>query len=343
MKRVKSFIKSLLTLCVIVLGSLLNATPKLDDLLHDMQHYKTTSRHRGNLYEHSIWAEQYISRWAIEDCRESFWLRGISERNRYLLAVTCLLHDIGKAGAIDDSFYEAYERVDEVIYYYTRYKHERIGFEYIMHDLHPELDCYRQYCLFDGCTIVDMKSILESLSIDDREEQHLVAFLIGTHKLFTSMLNQIADKYSWRIDYQSFWQTVTSLADESTCPLTQELIEMMLAIGIADYHATFYPLESPTVSLVLGNPIYCVSPHPFINEQARIDRYSRLVFPVARYLRMKLLNQFNSQMYQQGVGISQNKIMFLLQCAGMLINEWLPTINFTLIHGHQKTAQDQVA
>lgn len=324
MKYIKSFIKSLLLLVVIVLSSLLNATPTLDDLLQDMQHYKTTSRHRGELYEHSMWAEQYISRWATEESARSCWLEGISERNRYLLAVAGILHDIGKAGATDDSYYDDYKRVDDLIYYFTRNEHDRLGFEYVMHDLHPELGGYQQYHFFDRSTVCDMRSILESLGIVDLDEQHMIAFLIGTHMLFTRMLNQLRNLYSWHVDYQSFWQIVMALADEAVCSVSSELIRMIVAMGIADYHATFYPLENPTTSLVLDNAIYCPSPHPFVNEQASVDRWSKLALPIARYLRIELLNQYNSQAYQQGVSISQNKIMLLLKCAGMLIKERLP-------------------
>jgi hypothetical protein len=169
----------------------------LDELFNDFQFYKTYSRHSGDLYQHSIWVEQYLSLWLTG---EAYRISGefvklgkiFSERDKLILSISGLLHDVGKAGDLDwlklnptkDNcvMSESYYMLDGYVWYFTKKDHDKLGFDLIMHDIGDKNFYKKGYAKVNGVSF-DFKNLFKELNINE-SEQKIIAVLVGSHRFF---------------------------------------------------------------------------------------------------------------------------------------------------------------
>jgi len=236
----------------------------LPSLFEDMKHYRTTSAHRGDLWQHSIWTSQILGRWTrnvgdplLHDVIEIL-VKPLSPRDCYLVEVAGLVHDIGKAGDLDITKYEKTTRQGDLIYYFSRDNHERIGFEYIIHDL-PSMQSKisRRYQKIDG-EYINFYNLFTRMGISE-EEQKVIAILVGSHKTFSLELSKPFEQL-----LKNTIATINSLAAEiHYIPENfNKLLAMVVLVQIADAYATFFSITTPGPSSLFDNDLVVSAPHP---------------------------------------------------------------------------------
>lgn len=242
----------------------------LDELLTDMKSYRTYSNHRGDLYEHSMWVEQYLSRWAMGQDKEMTWVQqwmsDFTEREKQVVALAGLLHDIGKAGDPDCSNYKSYRREGDFIFYFTKKGHEDLGFMYVMHDVDTALRYNPGYLKVNGKPF-NLKQMFDELGVTEQESR-LIAVLIGSHKYFSALLHKGATS----ADQERFLKKIEKLVHDSrlNVSLNKKLVSMVMVINIADLCAAYFPVEQSGPSLVFGKFILCKKVHDFPHEHEKI-------------------------------------------------------------------------
>jgi hypothetical protein len=195
----------------------------LDVLLEDVSHYKTTNPvHAGHLLSHLMWTEQWISTWA-EQNRGPF--QGLTEREKTVLAFAGLIHDVGKAGDV------------QRLIYYRVLDHERIGFEFVMQGIQPGCSYKNKYQTVAGKSF-PFDDLFKELCFS-LEEQKQVAILIALHSAFTGVLMKGIEDTHLGV----FAKLLFDTAHEAGCVLSESLIQMVMAINIADVRAVYYPVE----------------------------------------------------------------------------------------------------
>lgn len=267
-----------------------NYLTHLNELLNDFKNYKTTSHHRGDLYEHSLWAEQYLSRWACgmgKDATNSWifpLIEKLTEREKYILAIAGLLHDVGKAGDPDCSKYQSFYKKDTIIYYFSKKDHERIGFDYVMHDVLGS-DRYKcGYRMVDG-TSYNLGDLLHEFGLN-KDEQCFVAVLIGSHKIFSDLYCDVEKKGN-EAAYKVAKKKLKELLDAAGCLETDHVVDMVVLITVADLYATYYPLEDNGLSLVFGTYKVCKKVHDFTDDKLFLETLREKIADVGLKLRNK--------------------------------------------------------
>lgn len=182
-------------------------TPLLQCLINDMKLYKLDSEgdpylHAGDLYEHSMWTYNAMAELLNGDTpygRHVF----LTDRQKEVVALAALLHDIGKAGRKDfferthpTLYYEMNKNAEGVITHITykqdRQEHPHISFEYTAK---PFLKENKNYRLRDYYVVNPKSSRLTAFNIAQMydelglslEEQKVLAVLLGIHYEFGNL------------------------------------------------------------------------------------------------------------------------------------------------------------
>ena len=144
---------------------------KLQDLIENFKNYTTTNVdfHEGDLFQHSIWTALVLDQW-FEN--HEIWVKGLSKRDRDLAIFAALLHDIGKAGDLDFTFY-------------TKPDHEIKGLEYLLRQ--------KTFYLAHGKTF-DFVKFFKYLGISE-EEIKIISILVGCHNQLGLLLQKLPQKY----------------------------------------------------------------------------------------------------------------------------------------------------
>lgn len=246
----------------------------LATLLEDMKHYRTTSKHRGDLWQHTIWTAQILGRWMHHDEAQKLHLivetlrALLSERDCYLLEIAGVVHDIGKAGDLDVTAYMDGRRQGDLIYFISREDHERIGFEYIAHDLPSVQGAFsRAYQIFNGGSF-NFYKFFNKLGISE-DEQKVIAILVGSHKTFSLMLSEPFEQL-----LHATIVTINSLAQEIRyVPRdVKKLVCMSALLQFADAYATFFPITTVGPSSLFSHDLIVPSPHPHPEDDALVQQ-----------------------------------------------------------------------
>lgn len=231
--------------------------PLLYQLLNDMNNYKTTNKfaHAGDLYEHSIWTEQVAAQWLDEKTHWSLGgdnayadfdeihtkgLASLGEHEKKIVALTALLHDVGKGG-------------DHRFSFHNKKEHARAGFEYILG--------IRNYILKNGQPF-DFKAMFKQLGINE-QEQKLIAILIGMHLSFgegvmerAATCKGSAEEY-YNVVHMPYCKELSELTQEAgynNGDVDEELLKMAVFIGVAD--AKGNQSTPGTHSIIFESPLH---------------------------------------------------------------------------------------
>lgn len=286
----------------IILSSSLSADAVSDisRLLDDMQHYVTTSHHRGDLWQHSIWSAQLLGRWGC-NCDQPILVKDIvtelvaalSPRDCYLLEIAGIVHDIGKAGDLAIEKYPGTSKNGDTIYYAVRANHERIGFEYICHDLPTMKGKYsRAYQMLDG-SYYNFYHLFEKLGLDE-EEMKIIALLVGLHDILWAHVLNVPDS-SVECHSRAILDDVNLFICEASYNprCTRSLLCMSLLLQLADAFAKYYPVTTPGPSSFFDTQLIVPSPHPYPedNEQDALRHAS--IFPYVEQVIRMILFEFD--------------------------------------------------
>lgn len=224
---------------------------ELDKLLLDLGRYKTTNVdfHAGDVYAHSIWSYWYVSK-MFEDKHPC--VEGMTNEQRKLLMAAALLHDIGKGGDHNFTFFD-------------KPNHPEIGGNYM--DSGQYKDALGN--------MIDLRKVVAELG--QSKNYNVISFLIRNHWMIGGAIRERVDDTKmpfekipmdalrWDVYYQMNLATEVPY-DQRGC-----LFEMLYVIWAADLMAT-QPFKYPVSDdpLRLGIP---PATHPGGNMYAiyRVD------------------------------------------------------------------------
>jgi putative nucleotidyltransferase with HDIG domain len=231
---------------------------ELDSLLSDMMVYKFKDWERrnqaGDLFEHSMWVH-YAAQHLIET-NSPYVLINLSARDKKLLVLAALLHDIGKAGREDlyDGTHAtlAYEiehddndRITKITYGFDNEEHCKVGFDYVIGK--------QSYRTITGSNY-DFKKLFHELDITENE-QKLIAILIGIHFSFGNV-NQKTMSFD---QYLEKLKNLVEEADYNNGTIDAKLLQLAILIQVADVKG-LYPCDKCHTHFVT-EPVYICEAH----------------------------------------------------------------------------------
>jgi hypothetical protein len=191
---------------------------QLSTLIRDLKNYKTTNVyfHSGDLYEHSVWVAITINEWYKQ---KKYWSEDLTKHDCKLATLAGLLHDIGKGGDLDFSFY-------------TKPEHPSIGQKYIL-GIKPYL--------LKNKTTFDFKKLFKSLKLSESDKK-LVSLLVGAHHAFGDVLKEIPDSVfsitssDLKPHLKKFIQKLKSCAALAnyTKPIDTRVLKLAFLVSAAD-------------------------------------------------------------------------------------------------------------
>ncbi|MFA5075113.1 MAG: hypothetical protein WC436_03330 [Candidatus Babeliales bacterium] len=197
--------------------------------------------------------------------QENLWCNNFTERDKFLLFFAALLLNIGKAGIgiveqpneIQNIRNCKYTKNDDgSINFIDRRNYEIIGMQYILRDILNKTE-YLQYIKLDGFAF-NFKIFFERFELT-LEEQKKVALLVGSHKLFTKVYSDAIDKRlnpHAKTSYNNFLidlRLMASGAGLSDFCINKKMLEMIIALTVADLYARFFPVNQGASSCILPN------------------------------------------------------------------------------------------
>ncbi len=186
-------------------------TPKvaqntLSALLEDFKKYKTTNHsfHSGDLYEHATWTSYAVNYFANH---HKFWCDDLNQEDIKIAFISALLHDIGKAGDLQES-------------YKQKHSHPEDGFQYLIH---------KKPYKIDKNTSFDFKQMFAAFNIDE-STQKKIAILVGSHYKFGDYMQK-------KISKKEFMDTILRCAKQAgydTKKIDSKLIKQAILVSAAD-------------------------------------------------------------------------------------------------------------
>ena len=213
-------------------------------LLDDIKYYKTTNDrwHAGNVYEHSMWLELCIEQWFH---KRKFWIQNLNEQDEKVLAMAGILHDIGKAG-------------DGELTFFTKPEHPEVGFNYLQG---------KSSYITTKNEVFDFNSYLNNFKFDNKQ-QAIIAVLVGIHHDFGSkVMSKVLDsQYSKKDIFEEYLNTLKNLAKKTGYPdiFDRKLVIMSMAITAGDvraaqpvyYSSTMFNIPAQILPVHNGGKMY---------------------------------------------------------------------------------------
>lgn len=232
--------------------------PALATLLTDLKLYTLNhaqTLHAGNLYEHLMWTHYAATRLLEEP---SPWTEGFifSERDKELLNLAALIHDIGKAGRKElfnathkDLRYHVVtdnhsHKATSVVYTHDAKEHVQVGFEYIAELFYP-IETRQQYTLASSMPM-SIQPLFHQLNIS-LEEQKVIAILVGMHYDF----GMIKAGNLTVQDYLNNLKRYAKIVDYKT--VDEKLLRLAVLIQVADVIGTTH--VAPCKTWLFQNPV----------------------------------------------------------------------------------------
>ena len=237
--------------------------PAVQSLLNELSLYKLDNQkrlHAGDLYEHSLWTH-YAATALIEE--KSPWVANFnfSKRDKELLSLAALLHDIGKAGrsdlfggthptlqyrvAIDDS-----GKPVKITYTSDHEEHVAIGFDYLT-DLWAPLEQGRQFFSSRGIPL-SFQPLFTQLNVT-LDEQKIVAILVGMHYSFGRILRGDMSFDDFLKELKRYAQFICYGA------IDERLLRLAVLVQVADVTGMSY--VKPRTTWIIQTPIDCSAVH----------------------------------------------------------------------------------
>lgn len=245
----------------------------LSDLIEEFKHYTTTNItfHAGDLYEHSLWVAITINEWFKTN---SHWANGLNQHDRRIAVLVGLLHDVGKAGDLEFSFY-------------TKPRHERDGQSYLLGE--------KTFLLTSRGTF-NFEKLFQSLSIDDNDKR-LIALLVAAHSNFGWSMNDFEKKHISAPDcLYNYMNKLKDYASKSGYrnKIDKRIMRLVLLISAADVRgAQRYKCNH---SFSIGGFSVIVSPpitHPEASDKFQEFNYETSGIAL-RNAFIRLLNNYSS-------------------------------------------------
>lgn len=274
-----------------------SAESYLNELFDDLKNYKTVSKHRGDLYEHSQWVERYLSRWAYGRGKNSETsyifplMEKLTHRQKELLAFAGALHDIGKAGDPDCSKYESFYKKEGFIYYFSKKDHERIGFEYILHDVLNKEHFSQAYLKVDGKPY--SFDLLFNQFKFTKQEQLIIAVLVGSHRIFSELFFNLEKKGDFTA-YDIAAKKLKNLIIRAACGQVDHLIDMVVLLAMADLYGTYYPLEFDEPSLIFEKAPICKKVRDFPEDAGYLGKLKEKIDQVGLSIKNKFEEKYKA-------------------------------------------------
>ncbi|MBM3892779.1 HDIG domain-containing protein [Candidatus Dependentiae bacterium] len=268
--------------------------PAVQSLLNELNLYKLENQkrlHAGDLYEHSLWTH-YAATALIED--QAPWVANFnfSKRDKELLSLAALLHDIGKAGrselfdgthptlqyrlALDDR-----GKPVKIAYTSDHEEHVAVGFDYLT-ELWAPLEQGRQFFSSRGMPI-SFQPLFTQLKVA-LEEQKVVAILVGMHYSFGRILRG-------DLSFDDFLRELTQYAQFVHYDSVDErLLRLAVLVQVADVTGMSYVKPRPT--WIMPTPVDCSAVHRDVSSA-----YNRFGYNTTRPLAVfhELLAYFEQQ------------------------------------------------
>lgn len=238
--------------------------PKLVELFQDMAHSMIDDSlfsnqghlfyHHFELVEHSILvALHYKSGCVCSLLDQNKNICGMfTKRQQYVNYVALLIHDCGKMGEGLNpqvkSKQDIFKIDDDVIRCLSKSDHEKIGFDYIMHDIGgKQCGSCKQYIKVDGKPF-NFNELLDEWNLDDNEKK-IIAVLVGAHKMFTGVA--LLDEYELlpkqnprkQKTFATFKNDVFELATKAGLPSefhNKDLLAMVCVSTLADLFGLYF-------------------------------------------------------------------------------------------------------
>ena len=268
--------------------------PTVKQLLNEFNLYKLDNQkryHAGDLYEHSLWTH-YAATALIED--QSPWATAFNftQRDKELLSLAALLHDIGKAGrgdlfsgthptlqyrlALDDA-----GKPTKITYTSDNEEHVAVGFDYLT-ELWAPLEQGRQF--FSSRSMpISLQPLFTQLNVT-LDEQKLVAILVGMHYSFGRILRG-------DMTFDGFLKELVQYAQFVRYqPIDERVLRLAVLIQVADVTGMSYVKPRPT--WIMTEPDDCPVSHNGVPSA-----YEKFGYNTDRPLTVfhELLKYFNKQ------------------------------------------------
>ncbi len=261
----------------------MSVSTEFRDLIKDFEKYKTTNTdfHAGDLIEHSTWAAFYVNdlytNLDMNNPLHKVWNQqyvdeaqraGINVDDKKVLILSAFLHDIGKGG-------------DGNTTYYDKPDHEITGATYI------DLNSYRDINFND----IDLEKMFNDFGLTELEV-NIIKVLVGGHWLIGKVIGKSNSAENFIKEFEKVYKAYISDPDTNLFKL---VAMMQLIICIADVMATKkYEGHSTDIDEFPQIPLVTDGPHKPSKYMFDVFKYKTIIAKFVPLVYKYLDKNYNS-------------------------------------------------